>query len=151
MSNFKWSPELDTGIEIIDKQHRRIFEYIVALEDIQQDDDREELGRIIEQLVDYTLSHFTFEEGLLEESGYRFINAHKKVHELFIRRVNDYVKRFRSGEDISFELSATLKTWLINHIKNDDSDYVETVQKNIGGAESKATTWLKSSLKKAFG
>ncbi len=150
MSTFTWSSELDTGIEIIDKQHRRIVDYIIALDDVPSGD-REEVGRVLGELVDYTLSHFTFEEDLMEESGYRFVNAHKKVHELFVRRVSGYIERFKIGEDITAELLVTLKTWLINHIKNDDNDYADTVIKNMGGSEDKPEGWIKRSLKKIFG
>ncbi|MES9898905.1 MAG: bacteriohemerythrin [Sedimenticola sp.] len=150
MSLLKWSPDLDTGISVIDKQHQRIVEYINQLNHAQQSSSREEVGEVLDQLVDYTLSHFTFEEELMEESGYRFVNAHKKVHKLFVRRVSDYVERFKTGEDITDELLTSLKTWLVNHIKNDDSDYTEIVKESMGdGKESGG--WLSRSMKKIFG
>lgn len=153
MSNFKWTPDLDTGIPVIDKQHRRIVEYIITLDDIQSGD-RDEVGRVLEELIDYTLSHFAFEEGLMEESGYRFVNAHKKVHNLFVRRVGSYVERFKVGEDITDELVVTLKTWLLNHIRNDDDDYAEVVKKNLGedeAIEEEPKGWFQRSLNKMFG
>ncbi|MEJ1354389.1 MAG: bacteriohemerythrin [Candidatus Sedimenticola sp. (ex Thyasira tokunagai)] len=150
MSLLKWSPDLDTGIPVIDKQHQRIVEYINQLNHAQQSSSREEVGEVLDQLVDYTLSHFTFEEELMDESGYRFVNAHKKVHKLFVRRVGDYVERFKTGEDITDELLASLKTWLVNHIKNDDSDYTEIVKESMGD-EKKSGGWLSRSMKKIFG
>ncbi len=146
----KWSPDLDTGIPVIDKQHQRIVEYINQLNHAQQSSSREEVGEVLDQLVDYTLSHFTFEEELMDESGYRFVNAHKKVHKLFVRRVSDYVERFKIGEDITDELLTSLKTWLVNHIKNDDSDYTEIVKESMGD-EKKSGGWLSRSMKKIFG
>ncbi|MEJ1298161.1 MAG: bacteriohemerythrin [Candidatus Sedimenticola sp. (ex Thyasira tokunagai)] len=150
MSLLKWSPDLDTGIPVIDKQHQRIVEYINQLNHAQQSSSREEVGEVLDQLVDYTLSHFTFEEELMDESGYRFVNAHKKVHKLFVRRVSDYVERFKTGEDITDELLTSLKTWLVNHIKNDDSDYTEIVKESMGD-EKKSGGWLSRSMKKIFG
>jgi len=36
------------------------------------------------------------------------------------------------GESITLELLAMLKSWLINHIRSDDNDYIKTVKVNMG-------------------
>lgn len=148
MAHIQWTDDLNTGIQIIDKQHLRIVEYINSLDDIHESHDREEVGRILNELVDYTLSHFAFEESLLEDAGYSFINGHKMVHKLFVKRVGDFQQRFKMGEDITEELLTVLKSWLLNHIKSDDSDYVEIVKANM---ENINTTKQKGWLKKFFG
>jgi len=91
----------------------------------------EEIGHVIDELVDYTLSHFAFEESMQEEAGYPFLKAHKRVHEMFVKKVADLQHRFSLGEDVSEELHKMLFNWLYNHIKRDDADYVEYVNKNI--------------------
>jgi len=58
--------------------------------------------------VDYTLSHFAFEESLQEEAGYAYCKPHKKVHELFARKVSEYQERMDLGDDVAEELHATL-------------------------------------------
>jgi len=144
MAHLDWTSDLETGIQVIDKQHQRIVDYINKLYHAQQFHSREEVGTVLDELVDYTLSHFAFEESLMEEAGYPFINAHKKVHQLFVRRVADYQQRFKMGEDIADELLNTLRAWLINHIKNDDQDYSEDVRNNMENVSSKKSGgWLK--------
>jgi hemerythrin len=128
-----WTDDLNTGIEVIDKQHMRIVDYINDLELAHQKQDHEAVGRVLDDLVDYTLSHFAFEESLQEEAGYEYCKPHKKVHELFVRRVNEYVERFRLGDDVTAEIHKLLKSWLINHIKRDDADYVAAVKANMIG------------------
>ena len=151
MAHIKWTDDLNTDIQIIDNQHRRIVEYINALDDISDSHDRNEVGRVLTELVDYTLSHFTFEESLMEEAGYCFIKGHKRVHDLFVKRVSDYQQRFQMGEDITDELLATLKSWLINHIKSDDNDYADTVRANMKNlVANKGEGWLAHSVKKFF-
>ena len=152
MAHLEWYDELDTGIEVIDKQHQRIVEYINQLDDIVDHPDKTKLAGVLNELVDYTLSHFTFEESLMEEANYPFIKAHKRVHLLFIQRINQYLKRFKAGEDITVELLNTLKAWLINHIKSDDNDYAEIVRTNLHTIDSRHKDgWLARSLKKIFG
>ncbi|CAD5377413.1 Bacteriohemerythrin [Pseudomonas sp. OF001] len=106
----------------------RIVEYINDLHQAIDRQSRAEVGEVLEQLVEYTMSHFAFEEDLQEQAGYPFHHAHKKVHELFCRKIEDFQYRFELGEDVSRHLLTTLRAWLINHIKRDDADYAETVK-----------------------
>ncbi len=133
----QWNTDLDTGIEVIDKQHRRIVDYINELELANTSGDRKAVGNVLDELVDYTLSHFAFEESLQEEAGYRYCKPHKKVHELFERRVGQYVERFQLGDDVGEEVHKLLCSWLINHIKRDDADYVSTVKANMNEVVAK--------------
>ena len=152
MSHIEWNDDLNTDIQVIDSQHKRIVEYINALDDIKESHDRNEVERILGELVDYTLSHFAFEESLMEDAGYPFINGHKMVHELFVKRVGDFQTRFKMGEDIAEELLTVLKSWLINHIKSDDNDYAATVRANMDNINAtKEAGWLSRSVKKFFG
>ncbi|MBT6703144.1 MAG: bacteriohemerythrin [Gammaproteobacteria bacterium] len=152
MAHIEWTRDLDTGIQLIDNQHKRIVEYINKLDDAGVTSDKEQISGVLTELVDYTLSHFTFEESLMEEAGYPFVRGHKRVHQLFVKRVGDYIQRFKMGEDITEELLNTLKAWLVNHIKSDDNDYVELVRTNLQGLDSKKEGgWLSRSLKNIFG
>ncbi len=58
----KWVPEYNTGIDVIDDQHRRILDYINEIDAIDVNTDRERVKQILENIIDYTQSHFTFEE-----------------------------------------------------------------------------------------
>lgn len=151
MQHIQWVSELDTGIQVIDNQHKRIVEYINRLIDTRATRDKEQIAEVLDELVDYTLSHFTFEESLMEEAGYPFLNGHKRVHQLFVKRIGDYVQRFRMGEDITEDLLHTLKAWLVNHIKSDDNDYADIVRTNLQGRGNEQQGWLARSLRSIFG
>jgi hemerythrin len=128
MAILNWVPALNIGIEEIDRQHRRIADYINRLYALRETPDRKLLGVVIAETVDYTLSHFAFEEAMIEEAGYMFSGPHKRVHELFIRRVTEIQQRFEAGEDVTNELHGMLSRWLFNHIRNEDRGYVDTVK-----------------------
>jgi hemerythrin len=128
MAKTIWTSNLNTGIETIDKQHRMIVEYINQLDDAKSAGGKPALvAKVIDGLVGYTVSHFNYEERLLEEANYPFLKAHKNVHTIFIKRLNDYQERFKLGEDIAEELHMMMFSWLFGHIKHDDMDYVSTV------------------------
>lgn len=144
-----WTADLDTGIPIIDQQHRRIVDFINHLEVAKNAGDKEAVKQIVYDCVDYTLSHFAFEESLQEEAGYAYCKPHKKVHELFARKVSEYQERMDLGDDVAEELHATLARWLVNHIKRDDADYVESVRASMApdasdlAEEKKKTSWFR--------
>lgn len=144
MLKLEWSDILDTGIEEIDNQHRRLVDYINELGEARKTQDIKLVGKVIDDTIDYTVSHFGFEETLIEEAGYKLLRPHKKVHELFVRRVTDLQKRFKAGEDISEELHALLSRWLVSHIKHDDHAYAECVKKylNLPDAPKRQKTWV---------
>lgn len=150
-----WTPDLSVGIEVIDAQHKRIVEYINQLHEARLRGDKDAIARVIEELVDYTLSHFSFEESMMEEAHYRFLAPHKKVHELFVRRVSEYQQRFKMGEDtavVAADMQNTLVTWLMNHIKREDMDYGPTVRASLGEGKLKQEEAAKSGwLRRFFG
>jgi len=134
---FVWNARLNTNIKVIDEQHRRIVDYINALEQANLTGNRQMIAEAIVGVTDYTQSHFSFEESLLEEAGYRFAKPHKKVHDLFIRRLNEYALRHNQGEHVGEELYSLLSNWLVNHIQHDDADYVASVKENVEGVINK--------------
>lgn len=152
MAYLAWTSNLDTGIEVIDRQHKRIVEYINQLHDARLTQNREVIGRIIDDTIDYTLSHFGFEEALIEDAGYEFVRPHRRVHELFIKRINEYKKRFDDGENVMEELHSLLSRWLFNHILNDDAAYVAAVKSSMQSLtkDRREGGWLSRSVKKFF-
>ncbi|GAB3110981.1 bacteriohemerythrin [Aestuariicella hydrocarbonica] len=149
--SLQWSSDLEIGIPVIDSQHQRIVEYINGVELAHQHHSQKELLVVLDELVDYTLSHFEFEESLIEEAGYPFTKAHKKVHALFTRRVQGYQQRAKAGEDVTEELTHTLKTWLVNHIKHDDRDYTGVVKDNMNEATKRVKAKSGSWMSRLFG
>ncbi|MFO1737781.1 bacteriohemerythrin [Pseudomonas aeruginosa] len=153
MAHLVWQDDLNTGIQVIDNQHKRIVEMINHLHDAQQGKEHAAIAEVIEELVDYTLSHFAFEETLMEDAGYQFSRAHKKIHELFIRRVSEYRVRFQAGEDVGDELKGLLSRWLFNHVRNDDAGYVDAVRHSMSELvkDKSEGGWLSRSMKRFFG
>lgn len=154
MTQLVWQNDLNTGITVIDNQHKRIVEMINRLYVARHGSGgRPAVAAVIEELVDYTQSHFAFEETLMEDAGYPLSRAHKRVHELFIRRVNDYRLRFKAGEDVAEELQDLLARWLFNHIRNDDAGYADAVRQSVArlASEHYEGGWLSRSLKRFFG
>ena len=152
MAKLIWTKDLNTGIDVIDSRHKRIVKYINDLHDAHRLNDRKAIGEVIEATIDYTLSHFGFEETLMEDAGYPYVRPHKKIHELFIRRISEYQQRFHNDEDITDELYQLLGRWLFNHIRHDDAGYVKAVKSNMNKLTSDKSDggWLSRSIRSFF-
>ena len=111
----KLPAEFLTGIEDVDKQHQRLVEMLTQLNKVRKakyaenTQKQETVGLVIVEMIDYTLSHFAFEEALMEDAQYKFYHAHKRIHEVFVGRAGEYKKRFDAKEDIADELYDVLK------------------------------------------
>jgi len=153
MAHLVWTDDLNTGIDVIDDQHRQIVALINQLYDARQTNNRALVGEVIDGLVEYTISHFAFEESMMEDVSYEFVRPHKKVHELFVRRVADFQTRFKQGEDVADELHGLLARWLFNHIRHDDAAYVKAVKKDAQQLvqNKEEGGWLSRSLGRFFG
>ena len=143
---------MSTGIDVIDNQHKRIVDYINQLGLAVEDRNRVAVGSVLDELVDYTLSHFAFEESLQEEAGYKYAKPHKAVHEVFAKRVAKYQEKHFTGEDVALQLHGMLCTWLVHHIKRDDMAYVSEVKTSITSIvqNRKEGNWLSRSLGRFF-
>lgn len=88
----------------------------------------------------------------MEDAGYQYARAHKKVHDIFTRRISDFQLRLKAGEDITEDLLGLFSRWLYNHIRNDDASYVGDVKSDMQALvdDKEQGGWLSRSLDKFF-
>lgn len=152
MAHIDWSEDLAIGIPVIDGQHRRIVDYINQLDALDGATEHATVGRVLGDLVDYTYSHFAFEEALMEEAGYDFLSIHRGSHQAFCSRLDELRRRFGEGEEVAAELAAMLGQWLLHHIRHDDGSYAGLVREKMLGIERRDQgSWLKNTLQRYFG
>lgn len=131
MEALQWNEVLATGIKKIDKQHRRLLDIVNQLGAAIERGERGAADAALKEVVDYTVYHFSYEENLLERAGYDMLPLHKRVHELFVRRVSQFQQRHAAGENVLQELHAMLARWLVHHIQNDDRGYAPAVRQYL--------------------
>ncbi len=126
----RWTPSLSVGIDSIDSQHKVLIDLINDLyQKMHSGDGKSGVGDALGKLIDYTGTHFKFEEDLFATHGYEDIDAHMEIHRELVAQVVDFQKQFATGKaDISIELMEFLKDWLLNHIKKTDMKYVPFLQ-----------------------
>jgi hemerythrin len=152
MSRIQWSDKYATGIKVIDGQHKRIIDYLNQLDAMDADSDKAAVREVLFHLLDYTLSHFAFEEALMDEAGYPAASIHQRTHDAFRKKIQEYQQRFAAGEKICEELITLLNNWLIDHIAEDDTSYVPYVRKHMPAINGEVqSSWLKHKIGEIFG
>jgi hemerythrin len=148
--------EFRTGITTIDKQHQQLVDMVNHLGRIRgaaienPKNRKVATGQVVAEMISYTISHFAFEETLMQDANYKFFESHRRAHNLFVTRANEYEQRFAAGEDIVDELFDTLNRWLFSHIRNDDMAYAPVLKMKIRELDQTKTGWLGRMLKRFF-
>jgi len=121
----QWKDEYNVGIDSIDQQHRKLVSLINQLQTAVDYSTGEEFEReALDELVDYTKTHFGYEEGLMEKYGYPDFEPHKAMHRKMIAKVEAVLAEYEQDHDRAMEDAVTfLKSWLINHINGTDKQY----------------------------
>ena len=131
MALITWSNMLSTGVSEQDAQHKKLIDLINQLNDaMQAGKGNEILGKVLSELVNYTVMHFGYEEKLMAQHNYEDTPAHKSEHAKFVQTAGDLKKKFDSGTAvISVEIMNFLRDWLTNHIMKTDKKLGQALNK----------------------
>jgi hemerythrin len=121
----EWKDEYSVGIESIDQQHKKLLGLINQLQTAVDYSTSDEFEReALDDLVDYTKTHFTYEEGLLEQNAYPDFEPHKAQHAAMIKKVEEVLAEYDMDHDTAMSNAVEyLKDWLIKHINGTDKQY----------------------------
>lgn len=121
----EWKDDYSVGIDSIDQQHKKLLNLINQLQTAVDYSTGEIFEReALDELVDYTKTHFTYEEGLLRDNDYPEFEAHKRQHEKMFEKVREVLTSYEKDQDTAMSNAAEfLKDWLINHINGTDKEY----------------------------
>ena len=125
MAFFNWNDNLNIGILQIDAQHKNLVNIVNQLyEAMSKGQGKEIKGKIVKEMAGYTITHFGAEEKLMQQHNYPEFAQHKKEHELFIKKVQEFNNEIQKGNMIIVSNVANfLKEWLIKHIQGTDKKY----------------------------
>ncbi len=132
---FEMKDEYLVGIEMIDEEHRKLFEIAERtyqlLHNDYLSDKYDNISDILQVLKDYTIEHFRHEEEYMEKIQYKRMFTQKMQHRAFIQKLEEYSSwnLDRSQDDVIQDIFKFLTDWLTKHIYESD--------KLIGEAEEK--------------
>ena len=119
-----WSPELSVGNTDIDLQHRKLLDTANMVHNLTGHESREIILAALDEVVQYTLNHFTFEETALLKAGYPNFDHHKQMHDT-IRECVLTVAKNRSL--VTAEMLDDVMIRLVEHITKNDKEYIGVI------------------------
>jgi len=120
-----WDSTYSVNIQRCDEQHQKLFSLLNALHDAMRvGRGRSVVGPIVEDLAQYTQTHFQAEEALLQQASYPNLPTHLTEHKKFVAQVGKFQQDIDSGvTGNSIAIVEFLKNWLATHIKQTDHQY----------------------------
>jgi hemerythrin-like metal-binding protein len=126
---------LKTGLPLMDVHHERLIDlFHEATQLLRSDGDKADLANIINELIAYSMYHFTFEESLMEVNEYATASpetcaAHIRQHRVFAGKVLAFRDDLRAGFGIDcWAVVDFLRSWLVDHISTSDRAFAAFVR-----------------------
>ena len=121
---YEMKPEYYIGIEMIDEEHKQLFQYADEAYELLHDeftpDKYDKMDTILQKLRDYTVKHFADEEQYMESINYKKLFTQKIQHQEFIQKIDEFMEHHNDEVEDQDEqimgILTYLTEWLVNHI-----------------------------------
>ena len=125
MPIINWYKIYSVNNELIDSQHKKLFDIFNRLYDNCLNKEDVYCNSIIDELISYSACHFAEEERFMKERNHRDIDDHIKDHQYFSGKVMELKQAdIINRNETSKELIAFLANWLLNHEIEKDKKFV---------------------------
>lgn len=124
-----WTDDLETGIFIVDEQHKNMFNKANEIFDLGINEDVEKIKKIFIFLMEYSNNHFHDEEKLMIQEEYTGFMKHRNEHNFFIEKIYEIYQSICSEgieEDNLNDLKVLIIDWLANHINGEDKEFIKS-------------------------
>lgn len=128
MQGILWNERFSVGVQAMDAQHKRLIDLINAL---RGSDDMGIAFDTIMGMFDYASVHFRDEEQLLRKAGYSELDTQVREHKAFLDQAVAFSKKDLSDPRIGDEIIRYLRSWLLQHILNEDMKYKRCIPPHL--------------------
>lgn len=130
---FKWTPEMSVHNDILDAQHKELFERInILLNAIIEDKGEDVLDSTVEFFEKYMNEHLIYEENYLREINYPQLQEHQEQHLIFANKYTELKEKMNEDSvnkaQLAFEIENFMGSWLTNHLLTEDQKYAKYIQ-----------------------
>lgn len=122
---FVWNEAMSVGRPELDSDHQRLIGIINRLWVAEDNGNRQVIEFVLDDLVQYTESHFKREEHMMDDVDYPDFERHRRIHQAICRRLEEIRWEYFQGlrEELRGEILEFLKDWLNEHILGEDMRY----------------------------
>lgn len=123
---FEWKEEFEIGVEVIDKEHRRLFQIINRL--FRFRDEEKDSEWVCQEGIKYfkghAVQHFADEEEYMESIGYKGLGRHRSIHrsfqEITLPALEEEMERTGYSPEALDHFLGVCAGWLIGHTLTED-------------------------------
>lgn len=132
MAYVTWDPALQTGNEVVDRQHRGLYDLLNELYDsIVESPEIEAQDEVLSRMAEYAVVHFADEEGLMRSIDYPALGEQQRLHQEFVAEVGRMTEEWRSGGTLlPLTVAMFLRQWLAEHIGVEDKKIGDFIRAN---------------------
>ncbi len=131
-----WNNRYNLGVEIIDKEHKKLFSILNKLFDFGQQEDKSQwvCQEAVKYFKDHALQHFIDEEAYMASIEYEGLDIHRRIHKNFrettLPALEKELNATNYSEDAVNHFLGVCAGWLIGHTMIEDHAIVsgETVK-----------------------
>ena len=121
---YEFKEEFLTGIEMIDREHKRLFEIAENLYQLKcreyVTDKYDHIREILTELRDYTMTHFEHEEAYMKSISYKRMFSQLSQHDALRETISGWdLDAIDEDQDEAIgDMLNLITDWLVNHILN---------------------------------
>ena len=121
-----WNDRSDTGIQVIDEQHRELFRVVERLRlAVQGGMDWGTVQSLVEQLVACSERHFATEETCMSRFGYPDLAQHQAEHASMLESLRELLLKVQGSDQTLVLMAPTfMEGWLRHHISDGDFGFL---------------------------
>ncbi len=122
MVELEWLKTFEIGLQEIDDDHREMLRIMRDIKIAGDARDREACVRLLDELIDFSKTHFKREEKILKEIEYPSLDVHETYHADLLERadvVKEACKAIRSDRDFR-ECCEQMFSFLIDDVISGD-------------------------------
>jgi len=117
-----WDNRYEIGIEKVDEQHKKLFDLINKLYELDDNEDtKEELRIILYEFNEYMKVHFKDEENYMSSIKFPLLSEHKQLHKEIIDSLAQIIHTPARLGIVKSKMRIVSKRVLVDHIMNEDS------------------------------
>lgn len=138
MALLSWSTQYLIGDDLIDAEHEELFRLINDFHSRWQEaHNRQDIGKVFNQLIAYAEIHFRHEEQIMENAGFPRLPDHQQIHESMIDEVFQLHKAYME-ENLHLEMQTMkfVKSWLLQHILQNDYQFRDFLARKKAASET---------------
>lgn len=130
MKTYLWDKTYQVDVEILDQQHRVIFDSLQKISSsVAGGADEGAVLSLLDAFDIYCKVHFFDEERVMETSGFSPVDLHRKQHEIFVNHLELFKAAYSPRKKTMKDDFIVIADWFVRHVMTFDREYANFLKR----------------------